>query len=289
MAAAVQDVAFDQIVEAINDPVLVFRPDARGPRVEYVNPAYEAHSRRTRSDLLGASAGSLLARVHPEDRHTLDEALAHGRPCEVRLAPTDPDQAPDVRMRLVPVAGAWAAILRDQKALREIEAAWMGRATQDMLTGFLNREAWTEQAQRHFDTSVRYHRPLAVVVMDLDHFKQVNDTHGHAVGDAVLQAVGHACHGAVRRVDVLGRIGGEELALVAPETGIAGASTLAVRMSNAVRRLRVPTADGVVCVTMSAGVAERSAGDDDLASLLARADGAMYRAKHDGRDRVVVA
>lgn len=282
------DVPFDSLIEAIRDPVAVFRQDDHGCRVVYANPAFEAMTETALDQLQGRSLGALLAAVHPEDRHTLDESMQRGQECEVRVASTATSHAP-YRMRLLPMEHLWAAILHDETPMRTLEQELVYRATRDGLTGFLNKTAWTEQAQRQFAASLRYGRPLALVMLDLDHFKRVNDEHGHATGDEVLRAVSQACQGVTRRVDVLGRLGGEELALLAPETGVAGASTLAVRICNAVRRVRIGSPNGEVSVTMSAGVAERSTSDDNLAALLARADVAMYAAKAQGRDRVVLA
>ena len=282
----------DALMDAVEDGIIVFEPArrGRGPRVVHANATYACWVGRSRAEITGKPLGSMLNGVHPEDRHTLENALDEGRDAEVRLDHATPDGTHPMRLRLVKLPdGLWAAILRDQKPLRDLEANLVDQASHDGLTGLLNRRAWTEQATGHFRASQRYARPLALMMLDLDHFKHINDQHGHATGDAVLKAVCGACRGAVRRVDVLGRIGGEELALVTPETGIAGASTLAVRICNAVRRVQVSGPQGPVQVTVSIGVTERSVVDDELPALMARADAALFQAKTEGRDRVVVA
>lgn len=284
----VQALPFEALFEALEDAVVVFEPGraGRGPRVIEVNDAYCALVGRTRDGIVGKPLSGLLAGVQADDRHTLKEALDGASPAEVQVGVS----GRPMRLRLTPLDDRlWAGILRDLTPLRDLKASLVTRALRDGLTGLWNRRAWTEQAQTQFDTSTRYLRPLSVVALDLDHFKRVNDAYGHATGDAVLQAVCGACRGAIRRSDLLGRIGGEELAVIAPETGLAGASTLGVRICNAVRRVRVSTDRGPLQVTISVGVAERSVVDDDLAALMARADAALYRAKAEGRDRVVVA
>ena len=273
----------EAVLDAVEDPVVVLTDQARGGlQVVHANAAF--HGLAGRRARIGRPLG-LLDQVVAEDRHQLHTAIQDRLATEARVELADRPY----RFRLTPLeAPLWVATLRDLSPLRDLEANLVSRALRDGLTGLWNRRAWTEQATSHFETSARYQRPLSVILLDLDHFKQVNDTYGHATGDAVLQAVCGACRGAIRRVDLLGRIGGEELALVAPETSLAGASTLGVRICNAVRRVRVSTPRGPLKVTISAGVAERSVIDDDLSVLMKRADGALYRAKAEGRDRVVV-
>lgn len=287
MTAVLQPSAFEALFEALEDPVVVFRTSAHdGPRIVHANPAYAALKGADRRALEGRSLGSLLAGVAVEARRTVEDAFEEGHLVEVPLLVGEQP----FRLRLSPLLdGSWAAILRDLSPIRDLRANLLSRALRDGLTGLWNRQAWTEQAEARFAESTRYQRPLSVLILDLDHFKNVNDSHGHATGDAVLQAVCGACRGAVRRVDLLGRVGGEELALVAPDTGVAGASTLGVRICNAVRRIRVSAPEGPLSVTISVGVAERSIGDGDLGDLMGRADAALYRAKAEGRDRVVVA
>ncbi|MBX2800682.1 MAG: sensor domain-containing diguanylate cyclase [Myxococcales bacterium] len=286
-----------QVMDEVADAVVVFSVDrdGRAARIVHVNRAYESLTDTERDDLMG-SVPSFLQGPTVAQRHrlTLRDAMEHGRAVELRLEHPSPTGQRPVRLRLMPLeasaraASLFAAILEDLGPMRELEANLLTRASRDALTGLHNRHSFTEQAEAQFVSSERYQRPLAMCVLDLDHFKEVNDTWGHHTGDTVLRAVTAACQEVVRGADVLGRVGGEEFALLAPETGLPGASTLAVRLCNAVRKTRIPVPGAVISMTLSVGVAQRSAADPDVGALLARADAAMYQAKRAGRDRVVL-
>ena len=159
-------------------------------------------------------------------------------------------------------------------------------ATTDELTRLNNRRRFLELAEREVAAAERYGRQLAVLMLDIDYFKQVNDTHGHAVGDAVLREVAARLQGGLRVVDIAGRVGGEEFAIVLPETG-AGAHDVAERIRATIEREPVATAVGDVQVTMSIGLTTRTGDQADLGTLLAEADHALYEAKAAGRNRVV--
>jgi diguanylate cyclase (GGDEF)-like protein len=162
-------------------------------------------------------------------------------------------------------------------------------ATTDGLTGLLSRRRLLELGEQDLARSRRYHHPLSVLALDLDHFKQVNDRYGHAAGDAVLVAVADALRDQTRQHDLIGRMGGEELAVILPETSLDAARRLAQRIRVHVAELR-PLADGVaIPVTVSLGVAQVCPDDASIQDVLKRADRALYQAKHQGRDRVVAA
>ncbi|HEV8401384.1 MAG TPA: diguanylate cyclase [Gemmatimonadales bacterium] len=156
----------------------------------------------------------------------------------------------------------------------------------DDLTGLNNRRAFTELAKRALEQARRYGRPLALVMFDIDHFKHVNDTYGHAAGDRVLQALAQAIRGAARDPDIAGRLGGEEFALLLPETSGPEAVTLAERLRRVVGGIGVPHDGATISFTCSFGVAARQEDVAVLDTLLNRADEALYRAKRQGRDRI---
>lgn len=156
----------------------------------------------------------------------------------------------------------------------------------DELTGLANRRAFLEQGTAALDRALRYGRPLSIVMCDIDHFKPINDTHGHAAGDSVLRAVAERLRRAARAADITGRLGGEEFALLLPETGADAAVILAERLRRDVGALAV-FHDGIVLrFTCSFGVAQHSPAMERLGHLLGVADKALYRAKANGRDRV---
>jgi len=125
-------------------------------------------------------------------------------------------------------------------------------------------------------------------MLDIDHFKQVNDIYSHAVGDQVLRALAETCRANLREVDLLGRYGGEEFAILLPETDVQGAEQVAERLRHEIASAPVMTRRGPITVTVSLGVTGALNGSSELAVLLDRADTAMYAAKQAGRDRVVV-
>ncbi|MFI0355075.1 GGDEF domain-containing protein [Actinomadura sp. 9N407] len=159
-------------------------------------------------------------------------------------------------------------------------------ARTDSKTGLLNAAAWQREADTELSRSQRTHDPLALLLIDIDHFKRVNDTHGHLVGDQVLVGVASTLCGQLRDYDVVGRFGGEEFVVLLPGADTVEACRVAERLRGRVRRLAVPAEDGTVAVTISVGVALFRMHGEDLIELLAAADLALYRAKQSGRDRV---
>ena len=171
-------------------------------------------------------------------------------------------------------------IERDQAALSEL-------ATRDALTGLLNRREFLRLLREELDRSRRYGRPCALLLLDIDRFKTVNDTWGHPAGDAVLRALADVLRNALRPTDQAARYGGEEFALMLPETGIEGALALAERIRSEVsaRPLAI-SAERSIAVTASLGVGAFPEDGADVESLMACADKALYRAKAGGRNAV---
>jgi len=193
----------------------------------------------------------------------------------------------------------YRAVERIATALSEIEDAHrQARAAQaelrrlasiDELTGVANRRWFTAMASRELERCRRFNHQLALLMIDVDHFKKVNDTHGHAVGDEVLKAFTRVLEGNLRSVDLLGRLGGEEFAVMLPESDHKAASHTAERLRAAVETLDFPLEGGShLKITTSVGIAILASAGETLDRLLARADGALYIAKREGRNRVVV-
>jgi diguanylate cyclase (GGDEF)-like protein len=161
-------------------------------------------------------------------------------------------------------------------------------ATVDGLTGLYNRNHFFAEADRQLRLARRHGWPIAAVMVDIDHFKRINDTYGHPVGDEVIRVVAARLRDAVRDGDVLGRYGGEEFALVTPQPGTSAAD-LAERLRRVVSDDPVPTGAGRLPITISVGLAPAGGGGPDLRQLLSRADEALYQAKLTGRNRVCIA
>src|SRR5216683_2277508 len=159
-------------------------------------------------------------------------------------------------------------------------------ATTDGLTGLLNRRTLSAQLAARVREAQRYRRPLSLLLLDVDHFKKVNDTHGHPAGDAVLRGVSAVARAQARETDLVARYGGEELAVVLPETDAAGARAIAERLRAAVESTAHASDQGALRVTVSVGVATWPGGGQNPDELLTTADRALYRAKQTGRNRV---
>ena len=160
-------------------------------------------------------------------------------------------------------------------------------ATTDSLTGLNNRRHFFVLAQREYVEAQRYQRPLAAILFDVDHFKQINDRYGHAIGDQVLRAIASLTQATIRQVDIAGRYGGEEFALMLPETDLAGALIIAERLRSQIEQHPVFVEAMPIAVTVSLGVAEIDLEDPDpLETLIQQTDRAMYAAKQAGRNRI---
>jgi diguanylate cyclase (GGDEF)-like protein len=162
-------------------------------------------------------------------------------------------------------------------------------ATTDGLTGLLNRRTFNAQITARLREAQRYRRPLSLLLLDVDHFKKVNDTYGHPAGDAVLRGVAQLAQQQARETDLVARYGGEEMALVLPETDARGALVIGERIRAAVAAAQHPTEQGALKVTLSVGVATWPGAGEDAAGLIESADRALYRAKQGGRNRVEAA
>ena len=167
--------------------------------------------------------------------------------------------------------------------LRQTHSQLEQLATQDPLTNALNARAFSHELAQELSRNRRYGRPLALIYLDLDDFKSVNDAHGHATGDAVLRLVADAMRGAVRQADVVGRLGGDEFGVLMPETDGAVAHAAATRLGASIRTVF----RGTPSVTASIGVVAVSGTEAGTDELLRKADQAMYEAKRAGKDRVV--
>jgi diguanylate cyclase (GGDEF)-like protein len=184
-----------------------------------------------------------------------------------------------------------AIAIRNARLYSQIEQL----SVTDELTGLLNRRGFFQLAEREFERALRFSRPLSALMLDIDHFKTVNDTHGHAGGDQVLSALADCFRQNTRAVDITGRYGGEEFALLLPEILQPEAIQIAERLRQSIADLSIPpgSVNGDsppvdISITMSIGVASLSQDGQSLTDLLDRADQALYRAKDSGRNCVIV-
>jgi diguanylate cyclase (GGDEF)-like protein len=175
---------------------------------------------------------------------------------------------------------------RDVTERKQAESELRVMAWHDPLTGTLNRRHFLDRANEELERTRRYHHPLALVVLDLDHFKQINDKHGHLAGDQVLKSTCERWRSNLRCVDLLCRLGGEEFAVLLPDTELAAARAVAGRLRTAVASRPIAFEGQRIHCTLSAGVTRIDPDETGIEPALRRADAALYRAKNAGRNRV---
>jgi diguanylate cyclase (GGDEF)-like protein len=175
-----------------------------------------------------------------------------------------------------------------ENELKDAQLQLQKMATTDFLTGIANRRLFQESGESEIQRARRYKSPLAVLMIDLDYFKKVNDNYGHATGDKALVTFVNNCKKYLRDVDIFGRLGGEEFAILLPETDINGGKILAERLCTVIAESDIEAEDKIFHITVSIGISELLSGEDKLDALLKRADDAMYEAKRNGRNRVAV-
>jgi diguanylate cyclase (GGDEF)-like protein/PAS domain S-box-containing protein len=290
---------YRNLVDSVNS--IILRWDAKG-RIVFMNPyglkffGYEA------GELIGKN---VVGTIVPESESISKRDLGHLME-EIRQ---DPDRFRNNENENITRDGrrAWIywtnrAITDDEGGIVEIlsvgnditgrrhmEAELRRLATTDPLTGAFNRRRFFQKARQEFLRHRRYGHPLAVLLMDMDHFKKINDTHGHPVGDTVLKTFVQGCQSVFRVTDIFGRTGGEEFSAVLPETDAANAARVAERLRDRVSNSPLKGQDdgSSIRFTVSIGLTALQEDDLTLESMIRRADQALYTAKRTGRNRVV--
>lgn len=188
-----------------------------------------------------------------------------------------------------PIAGKRAVIwvARNISRRKRLEQALLEASQTDSLTCTANRRRLLKMLQEHFVNFVRYHHPMAMIMFDIDHFKRINDTHGHLVGDEILKCLCQLCRESLRENDLLARFGGEEFIIVLPNTTAAQAMVTAERIRQRIPEAIVRQLGKNLQVTISLGVSELYESDTDPEQIIQRVDDAIYQAKEGGRNRTV--
>ncbi|HJW80781.1 MAG TPA: diguanylate cyclase [Acidiferrobacterales bacterium] len=290
---------FQQLAQSTNDVIVVTAAAPLGPPgpiIVYVNPAFTALTGYDADEVIGRSTRLLHGpNTDPQTVAAVRAAMEAQRPVRVELLHYSRDGEEFwIDTNIVPLRDAhgrvthFATIGRDLSATRQLQEELRLMASTDPLTGLLNRRRFLEQAESEFLRSQRYRHELAVVMLDVDYFKAINDTHGHFAGDQALIALSRAAENLLRGTDIIGRWGGEEFVILMPETPLAGAAILAERLREVLARLAIDTTAGTLHFTISAGVAARGGPDADITDILQRADTALYAAKQHGRNRIQV-
>lgn len=289
---------FQALVENTNDVIMVL--DATplsqgGPRIVYVNPAFEKLMGYTADEVVGQNP-KLLQGPGTDDKTRYKIRKAMREETSIRTQILNYDKAGNelwLDINMVPlfdengILTYYAAIERDLTEHKKLQSHLESMATIDSLTGLANRQAFMQRAKNEFNRARRYARPLTVVMIDIDHFKSINDQHGHAAGDEVLRQAADICQSSLRGSDFMGRVGGEEFVLLLPDTPHTNAYHVAERMRLHLYETPILLENGTsLNITASFGVAPLNDADNDFNAVLERADEAMYLAKHGGRNLV---
>lgn len=281
-----------EIIE--NIPAATYVKNREG-EYQLVNRQHEVLTGQTRDQLLGKTDADIFPPEAAAAYRQLDlDVMAGNRTIEAEEKFTDARgerhflsikfPTRDAAGTVTGICGISPEITELKKTQHELE-----RLSQyDDLTGLYNRRHFMSLAHQEFGRSRRYGNPLTTLMLDVDHFKRINDTYGHPVGDQVLKALGRQILDGLRGIDIAGRLGGEEFAVMLPETSIGQAIMVAERLRSQIVSAPVTLADGqCVAYTLSIGIAVLTAEHEGLDHLLQQADLALYAAKERGRNRVV--
>ena len=287
---------FQQLVENLHEVFFVYEVTRQGTL--YISPSAEQLWGEPIGDELDFALERVAARVLPADREKFVQARLALLRAEGKLNVECRVRRRDNEIRWVWVRASklgraqgndWiVGVIEDITDRKRLERDLRKMARTDALTELANRAHFFEYGEVERYRATRYAHPLAVMMIDIDFFKQVNDTYGHAVGDHVLVMVTRKCQRLLRSTDLMARIGGEEFGVLLSETDAEDAEKLAKRLQTTVAAQGVPTEGGVVAVTISIGVAELQLEDASFDEVLKRADDALYQAKQNGRNQVAI-
>lgn len=236
--------------------------------------------------------------VHPDDKPGLMESIAASMQTldewsyEYRIILKGKERwiaGSSVPEREADGSVIWYGMITDIDKQKQLERRLTALSSTDELTGLYNRRYLIEKLQQQLDTQKRYHTPVSVVLIDIDHFKVINDTHGHHAGDNVLVGFAQLLKNRLRKTDIFSRFGGEEFIIIMPYTSVVSAKELVEILLKECQQS--PFEFNTNCtgrVTFSAGISQILDQDKDVSDVLTRADDAMYRAKWDGRQRVYI-
>ena len=294
------DFSFQQIVDAAKDVIIVTRADPidpPGPEIVYVNQAFTELTGYTPEEVIGKTPRLLQSTgTHAASKREIKKALRKHQPVRVTIknyAKSGREYWLDVSiLALRNEAGEvthFVAIERDVTEQKALEEKLETLSMTDPLTGLLNRRSLEDYLEKEYSRFTRHDIKFSLLLLDIDHFKSINDQYGHHTGDRALKMLADCCVGKLRKHDVMARYGGEEFCVILPNTNGERAAVLAEKLRTAIAAQALKVDGQEVGVTSSIGVSDVRASDKSPGEILERADGALYEAKQSGRDRVCMA
>lgn len=289
--------SFKNIVDSAHDIVIVTKAspiDPPGPEIVYVNRAFTELTGYSAEEMIGKNPRVLqFNETDPATTSKIRAALLAQQPVRTSIRNVSKSgRAYWLDLSIIPLrndAGElthFAAIERDVTAEKEHASKLARLSTTDHLTELLNKRAFDQVLREHFAKFQRKLADYSILYMDIDHFKMINDTHGHDQGDAVLQALAEKCARLLRPYDIVARIGGEEFGVLLPGVDELPAMVIAERLRHAISDIRIKGHQEGSRITISVGVSAPRPADTDGFDALKRADSALYAAKQGGRNRV---
>lgn len=287
---------FQQLVENLREVFFMYEAPRQG--TIYISPSAEQLWGEPLDDSVDFALERIAAQLLPEDREKFAQARLALLQAEGKMDLECRIRRRDNQIRWIWVRASnlnrmpepdWiVGVIEDITDRKRLELALRKMAKTDALTELANRAHFFEHGEVERYRATRYSHPLSVLMIDIDFFKQVNDTYGHAVGDQVLVMVTHTCRQLLRSTDLMARIGGEEFGVLLSETDLHAAEKLAKRLQTTIAAQQVEVDDGAVTVTLSIGVSQLKTEDNTFDTVLKRADAALYQAKQSGRNQVAI-
>ncbi len=261
-------------------------------KIIFVNTRFAELIGLTREDLIGRQARDYYLDRHQRER-VIDRLRSFGSVTNMEVQFRRADGSSfwtlfTVNQAVIQGVQVNLAWIYDYTDRRNMEEALRDMASRDPLTGIYNRRSFMELARSQLARAHRFNEPMSVFVLDVDHFKRINDSYGHATGDDALRMVAGGCQAILREYDILGRLGGEEFVVVLPGATAEESRVVAERVRRHLSRMAIPGPEGRFHLTSSIGISTLDSAYDTLEKAIHRADLALYRAKREGRNRVVV-
>jgi diguanylate cyclase (GGDEF)-like protein/PAS domain S-box-containing protein len=286
---AESEARFRTIVETVPFPIIITR--AVDDAIMYVNTIAMEIFGFINEETIGKNAVSIY--VNPEERLFIGQEIrrygcVNNREVMIKNSKEKVYYAL-ISGAMISISGEQVILfgIQDITAMKIMEQELRKLATTDFLTNIANHRRWLEVAEQEFYRFKRYGHVSSVLVLDLDHFKLINDQFGHQTGDEVLRDFSVQCQSCLSEVDCMGRIGGEEFAILLPETGRDKAELVARKIQTTILYAQSEKDGQLVSYTVSIGITQFTAEDSSFSQVLSRADGAMYTAKQEGRNRFV--